>query len=244
MTNDKQHIIALILRGFLLCAALLVVNWGHTQIIPAISSVADERPVDGIYQSIKTLERSPKSTVHPQDLITIDSALLLPDVPYRNRFFLLAGWLGREEALRAVPYEYRRSTRLRNDYDLAMIRVGDEGRIGRLQTLLNEVAVNDDFVYTLAPKLIYTRRPEVFDFMMDQILLDQRNCTAADAHSEGRLNCAYRLLELVAPHIQDFPLEVGTSGDLETDDYPTALEIARLWIQENRANYLINTETY
>ncbi|MEL7428030.1 MAG: hypothetical protein AAFN81_33915 [Bacteroidota bacterium] len=214
---------------------------GQSVVLPSTFSSVSQA---ALYQSINDLEEIQQSNIHPQDLTTIDSALLLADVPYRNRFFLLAGWLGRTQALNAVPYEYRRSTRMQNDYDLAMIRAGDPSRIRRLRTLLQTVEVNDDFIYTIAPQLIYTRRQEVFDFFFDQILLDERNCYMADLHGSGQINCAYRLLEMVAPHILNFPLKVGISGDLETDDYPTALETARAWIQLNRADYLINTETY
>ncbi|MEO0723408.1 MAG: hypothetical protein AAFZ63_02625 [Bacteroidota bacterium] len=219
------------------------INFVFAQQLPA-NGIVEAAATQNLYTAIRDLERLTLADIHPQDLITIDSAMLLADVPYRNRFFLLAGWLGRTQALNAVPYEYRRSTRMQNDYDLAMIRAGDPSRIGRLRTLLQTVEVNDDFVFTIAPQLIYTRRREVFDFFFDQILLDDRNCYMADLHGSGQINCAYRLLEMVAPHILNFPLEVGISGDLETDDYPTALETARAWIQLNRADYLINTETY
>lgn len=196
------------------------------------------------YHFIRELEEMRKDEILIDQLLRIDTALLKAESAYRQRFFLLAGWLGRSEALNAVPYEYRRSVRDQNAYDLAMIRLGEERRIRRLNRLLQSVSVNDDFVFDLAADLLYTRRREVFDFFLDQILLDQQNCSPADAHSSGRINCAYRLLELIAPHIEDFPLQVGTSGDLEVADYVAALGLARLWINEHRMDYRIITATY
>lgn len=226
---------------------VLVLCWGANDVVGQALPSPQEltgSEAGGVLQAIQSVERRAIGEVGIPAITTIDSALLLPDVPYRNRFFLLAGWLGRIEALQAVPYEYRRNTRMQNDYDLAMIRAGDASRMDRLRTLLRNAVVDDDFVYTIAPKLVYTRRREVFDFLFDQILLDQRNCSTADPHGSGQINCAYRLLELVAPHIRNFPLKVGVSGDLETDDYPSALETARAWIEANRADYLIITETF
>ncbi|MEM8583420.1 MAG: hypothetical protein AAGF87_04075 [Bacteroidota bacterium] len=212
------------------------------------STSIDSLPYDTqptvLYQKIRTLENQDRQNVSPQDLITIDSALLLPDIPYRHRFFLLAGFLNREAALRAVPLEYRRTTRDMNAYDLAMIRIGDASRVRRLEQLLREAVVNDDFIYDIAPRLIYTRRPEVIDFFFQAILSDERNCFPADAHTNGQINCAYRLLEMIAPIIRDFPLQVGPSGDLEVEDYPRALDLVRMWIRENIDTYQIITETY
>lgn len=191
-----------------------------------------------------TLKSLSSTTISPQDLQTIDSLILNEATVLRNKFYLLAGWLNRKAALQAVPYEYRRNLRDQNDYDMAMIRLGDQSRIKRLNKLLASVQVDDDFVYTLLPKLIYTRRPEVIDFIFDQVLLDQKNCSVADPHTKGRINCAYRLLEAVAPVVNDFPLKLGPGGDLDVTDYPAALEIARTWIRDNRNDYRIISETY
>jgi hypothetical protein len=127
-----------------------------------------------------TLKSLSSTTISPQDLQTIDSLILNEGTVLRNKFYLLAGWLNRKAALQAVPYEYRRNLRDQNDYDMAMIRLGDQSRIKRLNKLLASVQVDDNFVYTLLPKLIYTRRPEVIDFIFDQVLLDRKNCSVAD----------------------------------------------------------------
>ncbi|MEL7376131.1 MAG: hypothetical protein AAFN65_04160 [Bacteroidota bacterium] len=173
-----------------------------------------------------------------------DSLLTKEDLPCHHRVFLIAGFLDRSSALETVPFELRRSTRNMNAYDLAMIRTGDASRIRRLEILLEGAEVDDNFIYEVAPKLLYTRRREVLDFFFQAILSDERNCRPADAHTSGQINCAYRLLEMIAPVIKDFPLTVGPSGDLEVDDYPRALDLARLWISENTSTYQIITETY
>jgi len=178
--------------------------------------------------------------------IALFSAAYLQEanLPCRPRLFLVAGYLNKAQALYAVPEEFRKSTRDKNAYDLALIRIGDESRIQRLKRLLQTVTVDDDFIFKIAPQLIYTRRREVIDFMFNEILKDQLYCTPADTHTSGRINCAYRLLELVAPVVRDFPLQVGPSGDLTTKDYPAALKMARNWILANHENYAVITDTY
>ncbi len=213
------------------------------QILPEFSSELTTNS-SRLASANNRLKKSSIKEISLQDLQTIDSLILNERTVLRNQFFLLAGWLNRKAALHAVPYEYRRSIRDRNDYDMAMIRIGDQSRINRLNKLLTSVKVDDDFVYGLLPKLLYTRRPEVINFLFDQILMDKKNCSVADPHTKGQINCAYRLLEAVAPVIENFPLKVSASGDLDITDYPSALEIARGWIKDNRNDYRIITQTY
>lgn len=185
-------------------------------------------------------------TLSPREAVSLFTSqdLEAPNHPCRQKLYLIAGYLGEQQALYEVPKELRTSTKDKNAYDLALIRTGDPSRVARLKQLLATVEVTDAFVYETAPKLIYTRRREVIDFLFDEIMKDQRNCDSADTHTRGRINCAYRLLEMVAPVVHDFPLKVGVSGDLEMTDYPTALEIARGWIRDHRDDYRIVTDTF
>ena len=224
------------------CVLLFAFTGGlSAQVLPPQLSTTDTKVV---YEAINALERLPASMVTAADLAIIDTALLGEDIPYRGRFFLLAGWLGRVDALNAVPPAYRRGLSDKNDYDMAMLRIGAPAQVARLQSLLARLQVDDDFVYHSAPALLYTKRREVIDFFMSEILEDKRNCNVAEAHSDGRINCAYRLLEMITPLIHDFPLKLRAGGDLATDDYPSALETAREWIRNHRNDYLIITETF
>jgi hypothetical protein len=220
---------------------VLFTTFLSAQILPRQLSTVDTKVV---YEALNALEQLPSSSVSAADLAIIDAALTQEDTPYRGRFFLLAGWLGRTDALYAVPQTYRHSLSNKNDYDMAMLRAGVPSYLARLQSLIPTLTVDDNFVYRLGPALLYTKRREVIDFFLAEILEDKRNCKVAEAHSEGRINCAYRLLEMIAPIIQDFPLKLRASGDLATDDYPSALEIAREWIRNHRNDYLIITETF
>lgn len=220
---------------------ILLVSGLSAQILPSRVAAADDKVVS---EAIDAIERLPSSAVSEADIAIIDAAILGEDTPYRGRFFLLAGWLGRLDTLAKVPPAYRRSLSDQNNYDMAMLRAGAPAQVARLQKLLDQLEVDDKFVYGLGPALLYTKRREVVDFFFGEILVDQRNCTVADAHTAGSINCAYRLLEMIAPLLQNFPLQLRTSGDLATDDYPAALEIAREWIRNHRNDYLIVTETF
>lgn len=177
-------------------------------------------------------------------LLDIDRYMKQTISSHRGKVFLLAGWLGRTEALLAVDRESFRSTAEQNDYDLALIRAGHASSQAKLEQWLRNAVIDDRIVYHLAPKLLYTRQRFLIDFFLQEILRDQNNCRSADPHTNEMINCAYRLIELVAPIIEDFPLQVGPSGDLQTTNYTEALARVRTWIRANFNTYQINTEKY
>jgi len=58
---------------------------------------------------------------------------------------------------------------------------------------------------------------------------DAKNCMSADAEHETKIPCAYRVMEMLAPVIEGYPLTVDESGDIVTNDYEDALKKVREW---------------
>jgi hypothetical protein len=51
-------------------------------------------------------------------------------------------------------------------------------------------------------------------------------------------------MELLAPVIVDFPVKTDITGQLETDDYPAALQTVRKWFVNNNMEYNMRNEIY
>jgi hypothetical protein len=51
-------------------------------------------------------------------------------------------------------------------------------------------------------------------------------------------------MEYLAPVISDFPFEVRTSGDIDTDNYEKALITAREWFLKKGNSYAIIDNSY
>ncbi|GJM36357.1 MAG: hypothetical protein DHS20C18_53580 [Saprospiraceae bacterium] len=127
---------------------------------------------------------------------------------------------------------------------LALARNGNPSKLDVVQRSIRTLALGDDFIYYAVPVIIYVRQKGPTDYLLNLILQNDQACTPADAETTGNISCAYRLLEMVAPVIVDFPLEVSASGDLAVDDYPAALEEAREWIKLHRDNYQLRRDLY
>ena len=98
---------------------------------------------------------------------------------------------------------------------------------------IKQQPLNDDVVYELLPDLVYTRQKDALDYLVAIIQSDEKRCQSADPEAEQNIRCGYRVLELLAPVIADFPLTLDESGDLAVSDYPQALEEARRWLTEH-----------
>jgi hypothetical protein len=72
---------------------------------------------------------------------------------------------------------------------------------------------------------------------------DAKNCESANSDNTERIPCAYRIMEMLAPIIENYPLKQNASGDIETNDYPMALQTVREWFKINKA-YKILRDTY
>lgn len=132
----------------------------------------------------------------------------------------------------------------KKDIKLALLRAGETHNEQRLLQSAKEQVVNDNFVYNLVDDLIYTHNKVIFDYLLDIIMRDDKNCTSANNDNPEPMNCAYRLIEKVAPYINDFPAKVNAYNEIETTDYAALLTSVRLWITKNKNSYTLNQNNY
>lgn len=117
---------------------------------------------------------------------------------------------------------------------LALARMGNAEATQSMMKRVQRLPVNDDVVYEVFPDLIYTRQRQAIDYLIVELKNDEKKCTTADAEDETPITCAYRIMELLAPVIEKYPLEVDTSGDIKTKDYKKSLGTVRAWFEKNK----------
>ena len=162
-------------------------------------------------------------------------ATLLPQRPaHLSRLLKLIGSLNMTDQLPTLQSLLPRlSARDRWTAQLALARLGDPEALATVLARVKQQPLSDDVVYEALPDLVYTRQKAAIDYLVTIVHSDEKNCQSADPEAEQNIRCGYRVLELLAPVIQDFPLTVDASGDLAVSDYPKALEEARGWLKEH-----------
>jgi len=176
--------------------------------------------------------------------LTLLDKLLKSHPPEMKAFVLLAGFTGRSDVLTELLPEYQDNKRLAHYFRLALSRCGMEQYTRSIVNTTSAMTIDDRFVYQVAPMLVYTRQKAVFDLLLTAIMDDTPNCIPAGEHKRGKVGCGLRLLTLVAPYIQDFPITVSRSGVLQTDNPEQSLREARQWIQQHPSNYQLISEKF
>lgn len=125
---------------------------------------------------------------------------------------------------------------------LALVRLGDEEQTNYILEKIGTATIDDAFVYSLIPGLVYTRNPKIFRQLERILQSDEYVCNSSHPDSQKKILCAYRVLEGVAGAIDKFPLKVDDSGDLLVDNYQSALQTAREWFKQN-PEYKLNRQT-
>jgi hypothetical protein len=197
-----------------------------------------------IGQNIVWLQSFHKSdfTIESKELIT--TLLRNNRLPHRQRLIMLAGYVdaGRE----LMKRQLLQPDLSRNDQwylSLALARLGDTSSVDFCLKTLQSQELNNQLVEFVLPDIIYTRQKKLLDVCIEYVNSDELSCFSSDPDNEASMLCGYRVLELIAPVLVDFPIQVNAIGTLNVPDYEDALLIARKWFLKH-PDYLINTDYF
>lgn len=174
----------------------------------------------------------------------INALLRNSQVPHRKRLIMLAGYVNAgKEWMKRQSLQPDLSPNDRWFLNLALARLGDEAGIEFCLGALQPLELNNNLVEFGLPDIIYTRQKKLLNICIDYLNSDEPACLSADPDNETPLLCGYRILEMIAPVIIDFPVKVSAIGGLETTDYRQALLTARQWFREH-PDYQVQTDEF
>lgn len=136
--------------------------------------------------------------------------------------------------LQVIATDRKNDKMIRWSAYLAMARMGNEDALNEVLRQVKNAGLNDDIVYSLLPDLVYTKQKPAFDYLVELLNNNELLCSSPNPDSDKRMVCGYRIMEMLAPEVRNFPLAVLPSGDIDTKDYPQALETARQWFSEHK----------
>lgn len=199
-----------------------------------LQGMEDESP-DIVGLSIQNLSSVPVSLFNASQKTLLIQALDR-QAPKKEVLIKMVGTLKDESAAPALRQlsQPGNSAKVRWAAYLALARMGDQTAINLVNNKVRGIEVNDDMVYDMAPSIIYTQQKQLYDYLVELLYSNEKNCESANPDQINAINCAYRILELLAPEIESFPIATTASGDLEASSYQEALITAREWFQSNR----------
>jgi hypothetical protein len=153
----------------------------------------------------------------------------------------LAGYLGLTETIPDIR-RILASPRTRSEDEwsgyLALSRMGDDAatRYCIEQVGLGRRSFSD---------LVYTRQRAAFEHLIVVLNSDRPACVSPNPNAEDLVLCGYRVMEHFAPVIKDFPLRtIAGIRQIDTRDYPAALQTARQWFKDKAGHYEILDDSF
>lgn len=194
-------------------------------------------------QAISAIVQFSKQDFSAEDKDSIVS-YLRTDMPNLPELFRLAGYLeipGAKPKISAIISSSINQIQKWNAR-LALARLGDDEAINFILEKITSSNVDDSFVFSIVPGLVYTRNKRVFGELEKILQSDVYRCSSSHPDSKSTVLCAYRLLESMAGTIDGFPIKVDEGGDMIVDNYQVALETARRWFKQN-PDYTLSRNT-
>ena len=162
-----------------------------------------------------------------------------------DKLLLTAGFLQLEAALETLRPELQKRSAARRALNLALTRCGNQQKSASMMKNIRQLPIDDAFVYQVVPMMVYTRQRPQMDFLLDLVLSDKRSCHTPGENAHGHTLCGYRVIEQIAPVIEDFPVQLNeATGDLAVNDYKKAMSEVRDWIRANRTTYTLKHDIF
>lgn len=192
--------------------------------------------------SINALKRYPSVYFDNSDIDSI--AVLIEKYPLIFKESVeLAGYLGNSKFLTTIhnvfPSSRTFSKPERWATYKALARLGDQEALDYCVGRISSLQLNDQVVDAVYPDLIYIHRKEAFELLIKALNSDENLCSSSNPNNDGKILCGYRIMEMLAPEIENFPVKVLPSGDLDSKDYRKTLYDVRAWFEKNRNSYVI-----
>ena len=184
-----------------------------------------------------------KADFDDKALMMVDSVLYAKPTHLKD-LVLLGGFLEREKVLNELAPQYKNNRKISRNIGFALSRCGNKRRILSLLASLENVPKDDAFVHQIAPMLIYVRQKETFDYLLEIIKSNEKNCQAGGDHGRRSVLCGYRVMEMVAPYIIDFPIPIDEYGDVNISNYQEDLTKVRAWMMVHFDDYELRRERY
>ncbi len=195
-------------------------------------------------QNIEYLKNFQVENFNDQAVQYINSKLSNHRIPHYSGFVQLAGFVNTgKDILFQKLLDNSISQKLKWKIALALARMGDNDQIKYCMGKIKELPLNDAFVSSLIPDLIYMRQKESVDFCVSIIKSNEKLCNSLNPDISEKIICGYRVLEMLAPIIIEAPFIVDQSGFLQTSNPEKTLEEAKRWF-ETTPNYQIRKNIY
>lgn len=228
--------------------------------LPLVKKFADVKSRQGVKSEVVNFllvsAKSKYSSVSSKSFILLESipaqnydsraidslaSLIVKNPRLYSEAILVAGYINRPtfiETIKSIFPNTRNFTKQERWQTYKVLaRLGDADALNFCVNRLKSLPANDQVVDVLYKDMVYIHRKEAIDVLVEALFSDETLCSSPNPNSESKIVCGYRVMELLSPVVEGFPLKILPSGDLDVKDYKKALAEVREWFRKVGSDY-------
>jgi len=127
---------------------------------------------------------------------------------------------------------------------VALARMENAKGIEMSVSEFNSLQCNDDLIFFKVPGMLYSHQKECFAPVIKILYKNEKACSSANPNSDEPILCGYRIMEALAPYIQNYPLETHASGSIKSNNYEKSLSEIQDWFNKKKDKYTIQSDVF
>lgn len=197
-----------------------------------------------IGQNIGYLKQFHKTGFNQEGAGKLAALLNKKRLQHAKGIILLAGFVNTgSETLRQLYIGENTPDEIKFHAACALARMGDKEAVNYCYRQVSQMPLSQAKVDYIVPFAIYTRQEKLIAHCVEIINNNKKLCQPPNPEYSENIMCGYKVLELLAPAIENFPVQTGALGLIKGMGYEEALKTARKWFKEN-PTYTIRTDNY
>ncbi len=216
----------------------------RAMVVEKIANSCFDTSIFVVSQSVKMLTKFTSFDYSINSKNIIDSLANYSNV-YTNEFYKIAAFVKSKnaESILLSKLDSAKSTIEKWHIHIALARLGNNKSVSFITNKLGTANINNGFINSILPDLIFTKQKPIFDYLLNIVLLDNINCVTNNPVNSLPLHCGYFIIEKLGYNIEGFPLEYDKYGDLVDDINQSDFNNIKKWITENK-DYIIIDNKY
>ena len=143
-----------------------------------------------------------------------------------------------KDTLMELKYNLNYPFNIRWSCMLALARIGEKTSVDEIISKISSKETDSKMIYAYYPDLIYTRQKKIYDFLIKRMMEKKMTCYSANPNNPVKIDCGYRIAEMLAPVIKDFPQRSDSKSAKKW------LEKSRKWCKKQNGKYRIINNSF
>lgn len=133
-----------------------------------------------------------------------------------------------------IAYDKKNPLKHRWNILLTMVLLKDLGAERTVVEIVENQKFDENFIYEMLPDLLFCNGTMIKNRVLKMMAESKDYCFSPNPDSDTKIPCACLALPVFAKYLEDFPLQLNSSGDLIEKNCQLAIRKFELWYEKQR----------